>query len=189
MRADDSSSGHGRPYISANSTARGLGNFWSRSSLMLKIRIIAIGDHKDKWVTAGCEHFVKMLKRYAAVEFKPIPSPKGSASLSPVEIKKAEAVVLLKECTKGIIIALADSGREYDSHQWANALVKWQTASGGVITFLIGGPYGLHTNVLEQADVVLSLSKLTFSHQIVRPVLLEQLYRAFSILHGTDYHK
>lgn len=66
---------------------------------------------------------------------------------------------------------------------------KWQTSSKGTITFLIGGPYGLDPSILKRADIVLSLSKLTFSHQLVRLTLLEQLYRAFSILHGTDYHK
>ncbi len=166
-----------------------IGNFWSKWSPMLKIKIVAIGDHKDTWVMDGCDHFVKMIGRYATVEFKAVPSPRGSSSLSPAEIKKAEAAVLMKEQSKGMMIALSDTGREYDSHQWASALEKWQSSSGGTITFLIGGPHGLHAGVLEKADLVLSMSKLTFSHQVIRLVLLEQIYRAFSILHGTDYHK
>ncbi len=156
---------------------------------MLSIRILAIGDHKDKWVADGCDHFIKMLSRYATVELKSIRSPKGSASLSPAEIRKAEAGVLAPALSRGMIVALSDSGTQHDTHAFARLLEKWQSTCKGTITFLIGGPYGLDHTILDRADVVLSLSKLTFSHQVVRLTLLEQLYRAFSILHGTDYHK
>jgi 23S rRNA (pseudouridine1915-N3)-methyltransferase len=156
---------------------------------LLKIRIIAIGDHKDKWIAEGCEHYVKMLSRSAAVEMVSLSSPKLSARMQPDEIRKAESSRLLESAGKGMRIALSDNGKELDSHAFSASLEKWQTKSSGTITFLIGGPHGHHPDLLKQADLVLSLSRLTFSHQLVRLVLLEQLYRAFSILRGTDYHK
>lgn len=156
---------------------------------MISLRILAIGDYKDTWVAEGCNHFVKMLSRYAAVELKSFRSPKNSPSLSPDEIRKAEARLLSPVLSKGLIVALSDAGTLYDSHAFARMIEKWQISSKGTISFLIGGPYGLDRSILERADVVLSLSKLTFSHQIVRITLLEQLYRAFTILHGIGYHK
>ena len=109
--------------------------------------------------------------------------------MSASEVKKREAARILKALDKGFHIALADKSTGLDSHGLARQLEKWQTRCGGCIEFIIGGAYGLDESVLEQAELVLSLSPLTFSHQLVRLVLLEQLYRAFSILHNTDYHK
>lgn len=96
---------------------------------------------------------------------------------------------MAKELGKGLVVALSDSGKKADSHEFARLLEQWQTRSNGTITFLIGGPFGLDESLLSRADVALSLSPLTFSHQLVRLVLLEQLYRAFSILSGSPYHK
>ncbi len=156
---------------------------------MLKINIIAVGKDKDTWVTEGCKHYTKLLSRYAEVQFKAVPSPQRSRSLSPDEIKKAEAARLDPLLDKGTIIALADTGQKLDSRQFAQLLEKLQVSSRGFLNFIIGGPYGLHESLLTRADMIVSLSSLTFSHQVVRLVLMEQLYRAFSILHGTDYHK
>ncbi|MCK4573679.1 MAG: 23S rRNA (pseudouridine(1915)-N(3))-methyltransferase RlmH [candidate division Zixibacteria bacterium] len=155
---------------------------------MVKIKIIAIGKDKDRWVSEGSQHYLKLLSRWARVELDIIPSLKLSPSLSPDEIKKKEAAVLLTQMDKGVNIALTDSGRAMDSHTFARWMEKLpQTA--GMINFIIGGPYGLDDDILAAADKTLSLSPLTFSHQVVRLVLLEQLYRAFSILCGTNYHK
>jgi 23S rRNA (pseudouridine1915-N3)-methyltransferase len=156
---------------------------------LLKIRILSIGDHKDKWIAEGCDHYVKMLSRWASVEFVAFPSPKSSSRLSQTEIQKAESTRLLEAAGKGMLVALTNSGKEFDSHGFAKVLEKWHTTGGGTVCFLIGGPYGHHPDLLAKAHVVLSLSRLTFSHQLVRLVLLEQIYRAFTILHGTDYHK
>lgn len=156
---------------------------------MLKIRIVVIGEHKDRWVTDGCKHYLTLISKFASVEIKPVVSPKASSSLSPEEITRQEAAVLQKELGRGLTIALSDSGEHVDSHGFAKLLEQWQVSSGGNVTFVIGGPFGLHESVLQSADRVLSLSPLTFSHQVVRLVLLEQIYRGFSILHGSAYHK
>ena len=88
-----------------------------------------------------------------------------------------------------MLVALSDSGKSCNSVSFSRLLERWQTTSGGTVTFLIGGPFGLDTSLLESADLILSLSPLTFSHQLVRLVLFEQLYRGFTILHNTSYHK
>ena len=156
---------------------------------MVKIKIIAIGKDKDTWVSDGCAHFVKLIGRWAKVEFVVIPSLKNTASLSPTLIKQKEAERLLPAITTGHVVALSDSGHKMDTHAFSGWLGRTAAKSGGTITFIIGGAYGLDDRVLGKADEVLSLSSLTFSHQLVRLVLLEQLYRALSILQGTDYHK
>lgn len=156
---------------------------------MIKLRIIAIGKDKDRWISAGCEHCVKLLKRFATVELKIIPSPKISPSMTPDEIMKKEAERIVKQMSRGVNIALVDSGRQMDSIAFSSWLRKQIDTGDGPVNFVIGGPYGLHESILSQASETISLSALTFSHQLVRLVLLEQLYRALSIAHGTDYHK
>ncbi len=156
---------------------------------MVRIRVIAIGKDKDPWISQACSHFSKLISRWARIEWVLLPSPKLSASLSPGEIKKTESALLKKESGKGVIIALNDSGQRFDSESFAEFLQQLQSQGGSTLNFLIGGPYGLDASLLADADRVVSLSPLTFSHQLVRIVLAEQLYRGFSILHGSDYHK
>ncbi len=172
-----------------NSTVPARANFSFGSSPLLKIRVVAIGEDKDRWVTDGSKHYLKLLSRWTSFEIKTLPAPKVTSSLSPEATKKREAELLARELGKGTVIALSDSGKAMTSQQLARFLEKLQASSGGAITFLIGGPHGLHDSILSDADVILSLSPLTFSHQLVRLVLLEQLYRGLSILHGTAYHK
>lgn len=156
---------------------------------MIRIRLIAVGKNKDTWVSDGCAHFEKLVSRWADCSWTILPSEKGAKNLTPAEIKKREAVRISKELKKGLTVALADSGLRLDSGEFAKQLEVWQGSSGGVISFIIGGAFGLDASILNGADHVLSLSPMTFSHQVVRLVLLEQLYRGFSILNNTDYHK
>jgi len=155
---------------------------------LVKIEIIAVGKDKDRWVSEGAAHFEKLLGKFARIEWITITAEKGK-SLSPAQIKKAEAARLLGKIDKGLIIALHDRGTKLDSMQLAAKLERWLGQCNGRIVFVIGGAFGLDETVLNRADMMLSLSRLTFSHQVVRIVLMEQLYRAFSILYGSDYHK
>ncbi len=155
---------------------------------MLNIRIIAVGKDKEKWVHDGCAHYQKLLSRYASVTINIIPSAK-QPSLPREQIKQEEGKRILKALDKGTVIALADSGKQTDSKGFAVLLEKLQQTSGGTVSFILGGAFGLDKAVYDRADSILSLSSLTFSHQLVRQVLLEQLYRGFSIIYGTDYHK
>jgi len=154
-----------------------------------KIKIIALGRDKDQWVSDGCAHYTKLLSRWVRIDWRIINNAKIPSSLSPAEIMKAEAELITNELPSRGLIALTDSGRQFDSIAFSNELQKWQTNYGAELTFLIGGAYGIDPNLLNRADIRLSLSQLTYSHQLVRLVLTEQLYRSFSILNGTDYHK
>jgi 23S rRNA (pseudouridine1915-N3)-methyltransferase len=157
--------------------------------VVIKIKVITIGKDKDPWVSDGCQHFLKLLRKYADVQMILLPSLKGASSLPPAEIKAREAQAMEPQLARGMVVALVDTGKRFDSPAFAKQLERWQATCDGQILFLIGGAYGLHERLLARADHLLSLSPLTFSHQLVRVVLLEQLYRAFAILGGSPYHK
>ncbi|MEW5795374.1 MAG: 23S rRNA (pseudouridine(1915)-N(3))-methyltransferase RlmH [Candidatus Zixiibacteriota bacterium] len=156
---------------------------------MLNIRIITVGKDKDRWISDGCDHYVKLLSRFAGVELKFLPTLKSTVSLSPEVIKAKESGKLAGAIGHEYYIALHDRGRAYDSPALAKRLQQVEVDSRGTVVFVIGGAWGLDKRLLEHANEVWSLSSLTFSHQLVRLILLEQLYRAYSILRGTDYHK
>ncbi len=156
---------------------------------MLKIRIIVLGKNKEPWVTEGVEHYLTLLSRFTSASVDYVPAPKTSSSLSPAQIRRKESALLAGKRSGGYCIALSDTGKRYDSLAFSKLIDKLQTTGGGKIEFLIGGPYGMDDQLLSDADAVLSLSDLTFPHQLVRLVLLEQIYRAFTILSNTSYHK
>lgn len=156
---------------------------------MLKLRILSIGKEKDRWLGEGCDHYLKLLSRYANVQLQLIPTSKAPPSLSPQEIKARDTVLLEKAIGSDLLVALHDRGEKFDSIAFSKRLERLQDGSGGRITMVIGGAFGLDERILNRASLVLSLSELTMSHQLTRLVLLEQLYRGFSILHGTAYHK
>ena len=156
---------------------------------MLNVRIISIGKDKERWISDGCDHYLKLLSRYARVELLFLPSLKLTSSLSPDEIKAKEGEKIERALASQYFIALHDRGRAFDSPALAKKLQQIETVSRGSAAFVIGGAYGLDARLLERADLVWSLSSLTFSHQMVRLIVLEQLYRAYSILRGTAYHK
>jgi len=135
------------------------------------------------------EHYLKMLKKHARVDIEVLPEPKLSSALSPDEIKLRQAARFERAFGKGAVVALSDRGRSLDTPGFARWLERALAAAGGPLTFLIGGAYGLDDSLIKRADEQISLSPLTFSHQLVRLVLLEQLYRAFSLLSGGPYHK
>jgi len=156
---------------------------------LLRLRLLTIGKDKDRWIAEGCEHYSKLLSRYAQVEIKLLPGLKSASSLSPDEIKNQEAERFEKALGNEYVVALSDTGISYDSHGFARLLEKLQIESRGTVALLVGGAWGLDERLLKRADLTLSLSPMTFSHQLVRLVLLEQLFRGMSIIHGTNYHK
>ena len=156
---------------------------------MLRVRLLSIGRDRDRWVGDGCDHYLKLLSRFAKVENQIVPTLKNSASLSPAGLKAREADLIDKAVGPDYLVALHDRGRSYDSPAFARMIEKLQTESGGRLTLVIGGAFGLDERIINRADLVVSLSDLTFSHQLTRLVILEQLYRGFSILAGTKYHK
>jgi 23S rRNA (pseudouridine1915-N3)-methyltransferase len=129
------------------------------------------------------------LQHYCKYQRTEIPDLKNSKNLSFEQQKQKEAeLILAKISPSDFVVLLDENGKELDSVQFSKELNKWMNQSTPHVVFIIGGPYGFHACVYERANLKLSLSKLTFSHQMVRLFFTEQLYRAFSILRGEPYH-
>jgi 23S rRNA (pseudouridine1915-N3)-methyltransferase len=155
---------------------------------MFKINIIAVGKNKDRWVEEAVEHYLVMLKKYAAISMVYVADVKNSKNLSERELKRLEAINIRKRLSDGHKIALAVEGRRRDSMQFARYLQNLFHKTGQC-DFIIGGVRGLDSSIMNLCHDSLSLSEMTFSHRLIRPVLLEQLYRAFSIISGGGYHR
>lgn len=159
---------------------------------MLNIKIACVGRLKEKFYKDGCAEYIKRLSRTAKIEIAEVADEKAPESLSAAQIeqvKRAEGERLLSRIGSEYVVALAIKGEELSSEQLAERLER--LTSGGVsrITFVIGGSLGLSGEVLQRADMKLSFSRFTFCHQLMRVILLEQIYRATKIIAGEPYHK
>jgi len=138
----------------------------------------------------GEADYLKRLKHYSRVEIQWVRSEKIVGSRSTDEILSVEGERLMNKIPPdSTLVALDRRGKGLTSEGLASMILKWQNRSIKEVVFLIGGPLGLSNTLLSRADVVLSLSKMTFTHEMVRLILLEQLYRSFTILRGEKYHK
>jgi len=155
---------------------------------MFRIDILALGKNKDRWVDEAVTHYITLLKKFARVNIIYIPDIKGAKNFNEQELRRAEAAAIEKRLHSDYPIALLDRGKAFSSDEFARFLSKITMRSGNC-EFVIGGIYGLDSSVIEKCRATLSLSPMTFSHQLVRPILLEQLFRAYSILSGGKYHK
>ena len=155
----------------------------------MKISLICIGKTDDSYLVEGIDSFQKRLKFYINFKMVVIPDIKNSKNLSKEQQKAREAEQILKHISNGdCVILLDERGKEYRSIEFAEFLNKKMLASTQHLIFIIGGPYGFDSSIEKRSDGKLSLSKLTFSHQMVRLFFSEQLYRAFSILKNEPYH-
>lgn len=154
----------------------------------MNIKIIVLGKFKEThWKEAEAE-YLKRLKPYAKIEIIELKEESFRDGDDHMSIKHKEAERVLKQLDKGTtVIALSEDGATYDSPAFAAFLEK-QTVHGEHLTFVIGGPLGLHDSIKKAAHHTLSLSSLTFPHQMVRVILAEQLYRAVTIQKGKQYH-
>ncbi|HHY36201.1 MAG TPA: 23S rRNA (pseudouridine(1915)-N(3))-methyltransferase RlmH [Firmicutes bacterium] len=159
----------------------------------MQIRILAVGKTREKYLQMGVEEFKKRLAPYARLELLSVAEEKLADSLSPREeeqVMAREGERLLKLLKPGeYVIALDAGGRSFTSEELAQYLSQLALHGRSSLAFLIGGHLGLAPAVRSRSDLVLSLSPLTFTHQMVRLILLEQLYRAFKIMRGEPYHK
>lgn len=155
----------------------------------MKITFLMCGKTCDKWVETGMDVFVKRLKNYINFELKVLPDLKNSSKLSFAEIKSLEGEQILSFVNQSdFLILLDENGTLFSSQKFAQELQKQMNAGRKHLIFSIGGPYGFSKEVYDRANAKISLSPMTFSHQIVRPIFLEQLYRAFTILNNEPYH-
>ena len=159
----------------------------------MKITIISVGKIKEKYFVDAINEYSKRLSKYCKLNFVEVKDEKTKENASSVEedlIKEAEAKrVLDKVSDSSTVIALAIEGKEYDSVRLAKQIEDYRISGVSDITFIIGGSLGLHQSVLDRADLKLSFSKMTFPHQLMRVILLEQIYRSFRIINNEPYHK
>ncbi len=156
---------------------------------MMKVTLICIGKTDEPYLREGMEKFRLRLKHYVNFNEVLIPDLKNSKHLSTDQQKSAEGGLLLKQVSPADHVVLLDErGREFRSADFAAYLNKLMVGSVQHVVFLVGGPYGFDEAVYRRANERISLSKMTFSHQMVRLFFTEQLYRAFTILKGEPYH-
>lgn len=159
---------------------------------MIKVKIIALGKLKESYLRAATEEYAKRLSRYCALELvelspKALPDDPNSSQISAA--LEAEAEMIIKAIPQGSrVVAMCIEGKQPSSEELAASLEKAALLSGSV-TFIIGSSYGLADKVKSLADEKMSMSRLTFPHQLARVMLLEQIYRGFKINEGSAYHK
>lgn len=155
----------------------------------MKITLLTVGKTDRDWVRQGLDIYVSRLKHYIPFILTEIPELKNVSALSKDQIKIKEGELILKNIRPADdVILLDEHGKEYSSVQLAKILQDKISYECKDIVFVIGGAYGFSDAVYERANSKLSLSKMTFSHQMVRTIFAEQLYRAFTIMKGEPYH-
>ncbi|ASB91508.1 23S rRNA (pseudouridine(1915)-N(3))-methyltransferase RlmH [Bacillus sonorensis] len=159
----------------------------------MNISIVAIGKLKEKYLKQGIDEYIKRLSAYAKVDIIELPDEKAPENLSEQDMKivkdKEGERILSKISPDAHVIALAIEGKMKSSEELADNMDRLATYGKSKVTFVIGGSLGLSDAVLKRADEKLSFSRMTFPHQLMRLILLEQVYRAFRINRGEPYHK
>ena len=155
----------------------------------MKIKLIVIGKTKSKFLLDGENEYQKRLKHYCKFSELIIPDIKNARKLSKKELKEKEGNLILESLKNSdYVILLDDKGLALTSIEFSELLNKKMVSSTNELIFIIGGAFGFSESVYKRADAKLSLSKMTFSHQMTRLIFKEQLYRAFTILKGEKYH-
>ena len=158
----------------------------------MNINIVVVGSIKEKFYRDAIDEYVKRLSRYVKLSITEVKDEKTHANASTSEedkIKQIEAERILSKLNNSYVVVLAIDGKKYTSESFAKRMENYDILSKGNLTFVIGGSLGLHESVLKRADERLSFSDMTFPHQLMRVILLEQIYRAYRIRNNEPYHK
>lgn len=159
----------------------------------MKITVIAVGKIKEKYYRDALAEYGKRLGRYCKLEIMEVEdekTPDGASEAEEDRIREKEAERILKYVKEdAFVITLEIAGTMYDSVAFAEKLEKLGIQGRSHLQFVIGGSLGLHENVCRRSDMALSFSKMTFPHQLMRVILLEQIYRSYRIIYGEPYHK
>jgi 23S rRNA (pseudouridine1915-N3)-methyltransferase len=157
---------------------------------MLKIKFILVGRTRSPFLKEGEGFYLERLRHYAPIRWIEVKSEKIKKGKSEEEVLHSEGRAILQKIEKrDYLTALDRSGKQYNSRELAAWLQRVSIRTGGWVCFIIGGPIGLSEEIKGRSDKILSLSRLTFTHEMSRIFLLEQLYRAFTILEGHTYHR
>ena len=155
----------------------------------MKIVLLTIGKTSEKYLIEGIAQYQKRLKHYTQFEILEIPNLKNAKNFSNAEIIKKEGELILKQLQNSDhLVLLDDKGKDFTSPKYAQKLQQWMLSGKKRVVFVVGGAYGFSEQVYKRGNEKISLSKMTFSHQMVRLFFVEQLYRAFTILNNEPYH-
>jgi 23S rRNA (pseudouridine1915-N3)-methyltransferase len=155
----------------------------------MKITLIAVGKTEDKYLIEGIDKYLNRLKHYINFSVLIIPDIKNTKNLTESQQKSKEAELISKQINPtDVVILLDEKGKKHSSVSFSDYLNKQMIGSVQHLVFIIGGPYGFDETIYKRANTSISLSDMTFSHQMVRLFFVEQLYRAFSILKNEPYH-
>lgn len=159
----------------------------------MKVKIVCVGKMKEKYLVAGMKEYLKRLQGYCKVEVYEVPDesiPDNCSLANEVMIKAKEGRKMLDKIKQDDFVILLDvAGVQIDSVELSNKMEKAMISGKSIITFVIGGSLGHGEEILNRADFRLSFSKMTLPHQLMRLVLVEQIYRAFKIMKNETYHK
>lgn len=159
----------------------------------MNITVISVGKLKEKYLKMGIDEYVKRLGGYAKIDLVEVPDEKAPETLSQIDmdiVKRKEGERILSKINDGTyVIALALDGKMKTSEEMAADLDSLMTYGKSKVAFVIGGSLGLHDDVLKRADEKLCFGKMTLPHQLMKLVLVEQIYRSFRIIKGEPYHK
>ena len=154
----------------------------------MKITLLTVGKTDVRWVREGLELYVSRLSHYVRFSLKEIPELKNVSAFTKEQIKEKEGDLILSSLAPGDFVVLLDErGRKYRSVEFAD-FIRERLNRGADMVLVVGGTYGFPQKVYSRADSMMSLSDMTFSHQMVRTIFAEQLYRAFTIIRGEPYH-
>ena len=160
-----------------------------RTFAAMKIVLLVVGKTTESYFVQGIDEYSKRLAHYVPFELTVIPELRNTKSLSTDQQKEREADLILKALQPGDYVVLLDEhGREFTSLQFASYLEKKMANIAKRLIFVVGGPYGFSNRVYQAAQEKISLSKMTYSHQMIRLIFTEQLYRAMTILNNEPYH-
>lgn len=159
----------------------------------MKIKLITVGKLKEKYLVQGINEYLKRLQSYAKVEIIEVSDEKAPEHLSEAEMlqvkEKEGARILAKIAENEFVFVLAIEGKQYTSEAFANEIDQLGIHGNSTLTFIIGGSLGLSDTVMQRSQKQLSFGKLTYPHQLMRLILVEQIYRAYRIIRGEPYHK
>ncbi|MGB5647345.1 23S rRNA (pseudouridine(1915)-N(3))-methyltransferase RlmH [Muriicola sp.] len=155
----------------------------------MKIKLLVVGKTDHKGLQAMISEYQKRLQHYIKFELEVIPALKSTKNLSiPEQLEKEGEAILARIGTTDVMVLLDEQGKQYPSIDFANYLQKFMNAGTRQLVFVVGGPYGFSNTVYIRSQDKISLSAMTFSHQMVRLFFVEQLYRGFTILRNEPYH-
>jgi 23S rRNA (pseudouridine1915-N3)-methyltransferase len=155
----------------------------------MKILLLKVGKTSDEWLREGVGHYYRRVKHYLPFETKIIPDIRNARKMTPEILKQMEGELILKAVEKrDRLVLLDEKGKLFSSREFAGFIEKQMVGGLHRLVFVIGGAWGFSDAVYERADLKISLSPMTFSHQLVRLIFAEQHYRALSILNNEPYH-